>query len=500
MMLLGVDVGTTHCKAGLVGEDGALTRLASRPTESRRAPDGIFFYEPEALWQTVAATIREVTEGVNGSDIAAVGIASMAETGLLVDGATGEARSHLVPWFDTRAMAQTAWVARESDAKERFGRTGLHGSYKFALPKLLWLREQGAVFGAGTVWLSTADYVAYRLTERMATDYTLAARTFLFDVGEKRWDEEWIRGWGFGTELFPEAVPSGQPVGTVRDGVRVGLREGTPVAISGHDHLCAALAVGAVRPGVVFDSMGTAEAFMGTTQGWRMDGAAFRSGLTFGRHVVPERFFWLGGLSASGGSVEWARQLMGEEPLSYEAVERLLDSAGEGPTGILYFPYLSGSGAPRPDSSAKGALVGLTASHGRVALLKAVLEGTAFEMEAIRRSAEALTGERIERIVAAGGGTKNRHWLQIKADVSGYPVTVSPVAEAAVLGAALVAGLGCGLYGDVEAALEAARQGDEDTVQPDAERHRQYQRLYEQGYLALQDPVRAFSHLATTDD
>lgn len=495
MMFLGVDVGTTHCKAGLVGEDGTVTRLASRPTETRRSPDGLFSYAPETLWKTVAATIQEATSGVAASEIAAVGIASMAETGLLVDRLMGEPRTDFIPWFDTRAMAQVARIAAQSDAEEQFRRTGLPPSFKYALPKLLWLHDQDEAAWDGAVWLSAADTIAYRLTGQMATDYTLAARTYAFHVEQKQWDEAWLQQWSIPTSLFPPAVPSGQPVGTVCSGVQVGLAEGTPVAVAGHDHLCAAFAVGATQPGMVFDSMGTAESLVGTLPSWNtVAEKGSGSGLAFGRHVAPDRFFWLGGLSASGGSVEWARHLLGDEPLSYNDVQTLLDEAGDEPTGILYYPYLSGSGAPRPDSAVRGAFVGLTLSHGRAALLKAVLEGTAFEMEAIRQSAQGLTEERIEHIIAAGGGTRNRHWLQIKANVSGCPIQVSPVTEATVSGAALLAAVGCGALSNTEAASVLLARQPAETIYPDAEQHQQYQTLFEQSYQPRQEPLRAFSH------
>jgi sugar (pentulose or hexulose) kinase len=498
MMLLGVDVGTTHCKAGLVAEDGNLVHLASRPTETRRTSDGLFFYAPEALWQTVAGTIQEVTSSVASTHITAVGIASMAETGLLVDGQTGEPRTDFIPWFDTRAMAEVARIWAEDDAKEQFQRTGLPPSFKYALPKLLWLQARNRGILDGAVWLSAADYIAYRLTGQMATDYTLAARTYAFDVEQKQWATEWLRQWHIPTDLFPRVLPSGQLVGRVHSEAQVGLAEGTPVAVCGHDHLCAAFAAGAIKPGVVFDSMGTAESLVGMLPNWNIVADKGReSGLAFGRHVAPNCFFWLGGLPASGGSVEWLRQLFGDELLTYDALQALISEAGDEPTGILYFPYLSGSGAPRPDSEVRGAFAGLSISHGRPALAKAVLEGTAYEMEAIRRSAQHLTGQKIERIVAAGGGTKNRSWLQIKANISGCPIQVPPVTEASVLGAALLAAVGGGIFSTVEEALSFTSQKSTDTIYPDAKQHQQYQTLFEQRYLPLQEPLRASFHRVT---
>jgi sugar (pentulose or hexulose) kinase len=269
------------------------------------------------------------------------------------------------------------------------------------------------------------------------------------------------------------------------------------VAISGHDHVCAALGVGAIAPGLVFDSMGTAETLVGAAIYDQARGPGepeYRSGLTYGCHVVPGTYYWMGGLSASGGSVEWLRQLCGEPPLSYAALESLLNGITHRPSGILYFPYLAGSGAPHADPAARAAFVGLAATHGRAEMTQAVLEGTAYEMEVIRRAAERATGDRIERIIAAGGGTRNRHWLQIKADVSGCRFDVAAQPEAALLGAALAAGTGCGVYADATEAVAATAQPPAATILPDEARHGAYARLYEQGYLALQAPLRQVVH------
>ena len=192
---------------------------------------------------------------------------------------------------------------------------------------------------AGARWLSVAGYVAYRLTGAMAMDYSLASRTFAFDLTRKDWDTAWIRSLGLDPTLFPPGMPSGASVGRTT-GTLAGIPAGTPVAVSGHDHICASLAAGVTGPGRVFDSMGTAEAILGVTPDRPLGETDFQSGFAFGCHAVPGMLYWLGGLSASGGSVEWLRGILGGHPLSYRQVRALLAQAGEAPTGILYFPYI----------------------------------------------------------------------------------------------------------------------------------------------------------------
>lgn len=491
MALLGIDIGTTHCKAGLFAMDGAAIHIASRPMLVRRTSDGRPFFDPQELWATAAEVIGEAAAAAT-APIAAIGVASMAESGLLLDRGDGAPRSEVLPWFDTSSQLNADAIASRSDPLQVFLKTGLRVTYKSSLARLLWLRDRSPGIMQGAVWLSAADYIAYRLTGAFGTDYSLAGRTCAFDIQTQRWDESWLRTWGLSADLFPPAQPAGTPLGVAASAwSALGLPAGIPVAVSGHDHVCGALAAGAVEPGVVFDSMGTAEVLIGVfPDRCPLSEPDFRSGLMVGCHVMDGYRYWMGGLSASGGSVEWIRSHLADPPLSYDDLLRLLDSAAPEPTGILFFPYLLGSGSPHTDPAVRAAFVGLSASHTRADLAKSVLEGAAYEIEFIRRAGERMAGHPIDRLTAAGGGTRNRPWLQIKADVSGAAIHVSPEPEATLLGAALAAGIGAGVYASVKEASAAIAQRPMSVLHPDPDRHRRYNYLFE-AYLRFQEPLRA---------
>lgn len=496
MYIMGIDVGTTNIKAGIFTGSGEIVKLASQPTPTRQTDQGLYYYDPEQLWETVAAVIRESAAAVPADQIVSIGIASMAEAGLLVDTNTGAARSHMIPWFDSRTMEQFEAIREHADPLERFAATGLRANFKQGLSKILWLRDQGGADLQGVKWLSMGDYVCFRLTGIMATDYSLAARTFAFRIDEKRWDEDWIKRFGLTSSLFPEAKPAGTPIGTVTDtaAVQLGLSSRTTVAIAGHDHVAASLSVGAVQPGIVFDSMGTAETLVGMLNERPLGELEFDTGLSYGCHVVPGRYFWMGGINASGGSIEWLRSKLSDTELTYERMAELLSVTKPDPSGILYYPYLSGSGAPKHDPEARAAFVGLTKAHEQGDLLKAVLEGTSYELESIRRKAEQVAGEAIEHLIAVGGGTRNRHLMQIKSDVTGCRITVSQVSEATLLGGAITAGIGAGVYENAEAAAHIIQTGEADTVEPQQAYHAAYQRIYDEGYMFLQTALREYYH------
>lgn len=494
MALLGIDIGTTHCKAGLFAADGSALKIASKPTITRRTSSGEAYIDPQELWQTVASVIREAT--VDQEPVSSIGIASMAETGLFMDRLSSKPRSNFIPWFETTAQPYADLMQQQSDPRERFLKTGLRATFKCSLAKILWLRDRNSSLLQDAIWLSAADYIAYRLSGKFCTDYSLAGFSYAFRMDRREWDEEWLNQWGLQPNLFPPVSASGTPAGGLQKdaAIYLGLPGGIPVTISGHDHAVAAFAMGVIEQGKVFNSMGTAETLFGVLNRRSLTDDDYDSGLVFGCHVVEGLNFWLGSLSASGGSLEWLRNQLAGYPLSYTEIDALLAEAQQEPTGILYFPYLLGSGAPHVDPQARAAFVGLSASHTRSDLLKAVLEGTAFEIEYIRRAGERITGQPITSLLTAGGGTRNPAWLQIKADVSGCRTEASTEPEASLLGAALISGIGCGFFKSAGSALDGLATQEVDIYMPDPDRHAIYQQLFEQGYLKLQEPLRAYFH------
>lgn len=493
MYLVGIDIGTTNSKAGLFDIHGRTIRTASRPTTTLYDAKGWSYYDPEQMWQTIVSAIKEALEGVDPKLVACIGIVSMAESGLLVDRSSGKPKSPFMPWFDTCSQPQASFIADQAGRKEGFQRSGLHLSFKHGLPKLLWIQEHSPQSYEGEpVWLSASGYIAYRLSGVMATDYSLAARTYTFDLASKSWDEAWIKQFGLRPEWFPPAYAGGTVIGHSQSMSSEGIPDGIPVSISGHDHVAAALAVGAIRSGVVYNSMGTAETMVGTLSPRSLGEEEYALGISFGIHVVKDQYFWMGGNASSGGSVEWLRQQLSIDKLDYSHMMNLLKQTKAGPTGILYYPYLSGSGAPAPDPKARAAMIGFRNEHSQGDLMKAVLEGTSYQLESIKRSAERLTQEMIDTLVVVGGGARNPHWLQIKADITGCKLKIPAIPEASLLGAAMAAGIGCGLYQSPEEAVDAVAGAMNQTIEPDETFHKQYEKLYLTGYEPLQAPLRAF--------
>ena len=497
-LLLGLDIGTTSIKAGLYDAGlGRVVCLASRPTPVEQPIPSWSEHDPEALWQTVVSCIREVA---TTQPVAGLAVSSFAEAGLPLDSA-GHPLYPIIAWYDRRTEPQAAWWETRLPLEEMHAITGQRASPSFGANKWLWIRENVPdVVAQMAKWLSVPDYVLWRLTGEQTTDYTMASRTLLFDQRRLDWSDEMLGLAGLDVCQLPQVLPSGTPAGTVtrQAAAETGLPVDTVCVLGGHDHLCAALAAGAHRPGVVIDSSGTAQALLALVPGFHTGPHIAKGGYACYAHVVPDQYVLKGGLKAAGGVVDWwARQLTGPDAaLSddvYAALEEgALASIGRR-AGPVWLPHLIGSGTPEGDRHSRGALVGVQIEHERGDLFRGMLESLAFWVRRNLVAMEMLTGQPVEQVMLLGGTTRLRLLTQIKADVLNLPVTVPDVPEAAVTGAALLAGMGAGVFRSSAVAVSSLRY--EVAVRtPDPARAAWYDQVYEQIYLPLYEALRDIHH------
>ena len=438
-LLVGIDIGTTNVKAAAFTPAGKLLHVARRPTPtSRPAPDHAE-HDPEGIWTAVTECLREVTRTVAGT-VAGIGIASMAEAGVLV-GPDGEIPYPAIAWFDKRTSTQARRLVDRMGMERIHAHTGLRAQPKHGLPKIMWLKEQQPEWiGPGYTWLSMAEFVAFRLTGQRRAAPSLAARTLAYDLAAGRWWTEVLEALELPAELFPPIVQEGESIGTVtaEAAAACALPSGVPVALAGHDHPCAALAVGLVAPGQILISTGTAETLIGVIGQPRLTPEVYASNINQGPMPLPNTVALQAGIPSSGASFEWARREL-FPGLSYDEIEALAAEASDGPSGLLFLPHVNGSGAPTPDAASKAALIGLSGEASRGAIARSVLEGTAFELRRLFTAFEKLIGARFETVYVTGGHVQNQTWMQLKADILGRTLTVPDVQEATLLGAALPA-------------------------------------------------------------
>ncbi|GAB4204298.1 MAG: xylulokinase [Roseiflexaceae bacterium] len=481
-LLLGIDVGTTNCKALLFDRAGQPRGAGSVPTPLHRPGPGLAEHDAEELWQAVVAAVRQALAVAGGGRVRGVGVASMAEAGVLLDRA-GQPLHPIIAWFDSRTLPQQRWWLEQIGAPATYALTGLTPRPIHGAMKLLWLRDHApAAYAAAARWLNIADYIAFRLCGAQATDASLAGRTLLFDLAARRWSSELIARAGLRGELLPELAQAGTALGgiTAAAAAETGLPAGVAVTVAGHDHICGAFAAGVAAPGDCLDSMGTAESLLLALDRPRLD-PALAGVCSCAAHVARGRFCAQRGIPASGAAVEWAARLFAWPQAELPPRAAMLAAAAEAPPGshgVLFLPGL----APGD----RGAWLGLTDAAGPAALARAVYEGLACEWRRMLERIEDATGLRATQVRVIGGGARAELWVQIKADVLGRPLHVLALSESVALGAALLGGLAARLYANEAEALAAVAPSAR-TVAPDPQRAAFYDRLYREAFL----PARA---------
>lgn len=420
--VIAIDVGTTNIKSALFDCNGKVLKLVKCSTPLEKKENGTF-YGAEAIWKVVSGQIIRllvVAENVKG-----ICVTGMAEAGLVMDKKTGKALTDIMPWFDPRTKELA--TAGEKDSEAVFETTGLWNSFKYGIYKYLWLLREYHLEKADTIWLSMCDYVTYRLTGNYVTDPTFAARTYMYHVIEHRWDEKRIQNYGLKLENFPVVIESGKAAGTYKE---------IPVAIGGHDHICAAFGLLYHHPQEICDSAGTSETYVGKLNQENIGiGFPDQSGLLYGP-FVEDGFYFMGNVPSSGHSVEWFRKNLQIKELDYPQMNQALEELPKEPGEILYFPYLTGMGAPWYRTDARGMFLGLSESSKGIQVLKAILEGIQYQGKWLLHLVETYHKNQSKALICAGGSVHNHTMMQCKADVLRKEVLIPEVTEATLCGAA----------------------------------------------------------------
>jgi xylulokinase len=460
--LLGIDLGSTSIKAVAYDLTGRGLARASRPTPlvhpDPAHPDWAV-WDPEAVWRAVAESVREALSRAGGqAAVKGVAVTGMGMDGLPVD-AEGRWLYPFISWHCPRTITQQRWWLERIGADRQFGITGTQvWSFNTAL-RLLWMREhEPAILDRARKWLLIEDFVNFRLCGRMATDYSMASTTLLFDQRQRRWSDELLAASGIDGRLLCEPLPAGTVLGEVHAAAAeaTGLAPGTPVVLGGHDYCCGELPTGAFEPGVVLDVLGTWEMVVGALAAPPLTPGARATGVFVDSHVARGMWTYMGAAVAAD-MLEWFRRVTGAEAAAspeggdgaaWERLVALAEAAPPGADGVLFLPHMSGSTCPVVDACSMGAFAGLRNIATQGHLLRAMIEGLNYQFRLIVGGLESALGLRPDRYVAIGGVTQNRLWMQNKADVVGRPVEVPELDEAVPLGAAILAGIGVGLYRD----------------------------------------------------
>src|SRR5258705_3089413 len=487
MNLLGIDVGTGGTRAVLINQSGQIIASSTIEHAPFASPEtGWAEQDPRDWWRASAAAVRTVLAGNNirPEEIAALGLSGQMHGAVLLDEHDQVLRPAII-WCDQRSEAQCRALTQAIGAKRLIELTCNPALTGFTLPKIMWVREfEADLWQQVRSVLLPKDYLRLKLTGDKATDVADASGTLLLDVAGRKWSQEMLAAAEIKESLLPRVYESQEVTGSISTAAaaETGLLEGTLVVAGAGDQAAGAIGMGIVTPGSVSATIGTSGVVFAATNAPSLDPQGRVH--TF-CHAIPERWHVMGVTQGAGLSLRWFRDQFGVVSVDWDPYETLTIEAASvppGANGLLWAPYLMGERTPHLDPNARAALVGLTASHKRAHIGRAILEGVAFSL---RDSFEIFKEMRVpvETIRLGGGGARSPLWRQIQADIYGRVVEIVEAEEGAAYGVALLAGVASGVWSSVDDACDAVVRTRERIV-PDPNSAKTLDRQY-QSYRKL---------------
>ena len=509
--LLGIDAGTTALKVALFDEEGHAIAQSDEETPLLAPAPGFVELDVETYWQGCARAVRQIVElaGAAREDIAALAISCHADTFVPI-GEDGRPLRNAIVEADDRSIEEAQFI------RDRFGDDPIYKvtgqPYVFsswAGTKMLWLKRHEAGLNRRThKYLLLEDYLLFRFTGQFVCEHSLICSSLLFDIRTRRWWDEMLEFLGIGQEQLPAPFASGHVVGriTAAAAAETGLPSKTLAVTGALDQAAAMVGSGNIRPGIVSESTGTVLAICATMPVCATD--ADRR-IPVHCHALPGRWFTLPWCRTAGAVLKWLRdnfcqeetaQAKAQGTSAYDVMSAMAADIPPGSDGLVMLPHLIGAVYPEFCAGARGVFFGIAPRHTKAHFIRAVMEAVAFML---RRNLEVLEQAGVSAcdIRSLGGASQSDLWTRIKADVTRVPIIrMEDGSLAAARGAAILAGLGAGIYATAESACEAAVRTSDRTV-PDASSWPAYDaayRTYVKLFAAL-EPLFARGEGATTD-
>ncbi len=443
---MGIDIGSSGCKAVVFDENGQQLAIARREYDVIYCDNGGAELDSEEVIEKCFEIIKECSGQIESNSIAAIGISSQGEAFTAI-GDNNEILCHAMISSDMRSESLVK-VWTEKFGKEKLYQITGHTAHPlFTLFKLLWLKKNRP-----DVWRKTRKYfcfedlLQFKLGLDPAISWSLAGRTMMFDVRKHEWNQEILHAVGVTSGQLARPLPSGSVVGKIDKKIanRLGLADDVCVVTGGHDQPCGALGAGVTKPGMAMYATGSVECITPAIDRPLFSNNLLKSNLCTYDHAVKGMYVTIAFSLTGGNILKWfrdefgAREIAEAEQTGVDAYELLLKVAGEKPSDLMVLPYFTPSGTPYFDTKTKGAVLGLQLSTSRGEFIRSLLEGVAFEM---RLNIEILekSGYVINELRAVGGGARSAVWTQLKADVTGKIITPLTVTEAGCLGVAMLA-------------------------------------------------------------
>ena len=447
--VLGIDLGTSSLKGLLMNKSGEVVAFAGYDYPLLHPKKGYSEQNPEEWVKACENVFKALSEKVEDFKAELEGIAISGQMhGLVTLDEEENVVRPAILWNDTRTTKQC------TEIMEGFGdrlititkNKALEG---FTLPKILWMQEEER-----ELWVKVAhimlpkDYLIFRLTGEFATDYSDAAGTLLLDVAAKKWSDEILAKYNIDEKILPKLYNSIDCVGKIKAEYQkeFGFKKEVKVMGGGADNACAAVGSGIVSNGIGMVSIGTSGVFLS----YEDEAHSNYSGrLHLFNHGIPDAYYSMGVTLAAGHSLNWFKETFAPKE-SFEELLSDIDKIPAGSDGLLFAPYIVGERTPYADSKVRGSFTRIDTTHTRAHFARAVLEGITFSLRDSMELMSELTAKKFDKILSVGGGSKNKDWLQMQADIFDTEIITLTTAQGPGLGAAMMAAVGTGWFEDLK--------------------------------------------------
>ena len=471
--LLGIDIGTSSCKTALFGEDGVLIASASQAYPVRYPHPGWAEQNPEDWWNAVVQAIRETLEksGVKPSCVAGIGIDGQSWSAIPVD-REGSVLAPTPIWTDSRAQEECGDMRAAVPGEEWYRVSGNPISPSYTLPKVLWMKKHmPQVYEKTAYILQSNSYIIFRLTGKITQDKSQGYGWACFDMKTGAWNLDLLKAIGINKNVLPDLFECHEIVGNVdQEAARAtGLPCGIPVVAGGLDAACGSLGAGVLHNGQTQEQGGQAGGMSIC-----LDECKPHPALIISRHVVKDKWLLQGGTTGGAGTVKWLREELFPDK-AFSTLTELAGCAEAGSEGLLFLPYMAGERSPIWNSNAKGVFFGLDYSKNASHMIRSVMEGVAFSLRHNLETAEEVNAA-AGILRSVGGSTNSDVWMQIKADVTGHSLEVPNGDHATTFGAAILAGVGTGVFSSFDEAVGKIKVTRR--YEPRTEQHKKYDQCY----------------------
>ena len=476
---LGLDIGTSAVKALLMDQNGEIVAENSEGYPLTTPQSGWAEQNPEDWWQASQKVIKDliVENEIDSSKIEALSFSGQMHSSVFLDENMEVIRPAIL-WSDTRTSAECEEIyERVGGIKELANLVSNPALEGFTAPKILWLRNnEPENFEKLEKVLLPKDYIRYKLSGELGMDLSDAAGTLLCDVKAEDWSADVMEKLDLKPSIMPPVLKSVDIVGpvTAEAAEKTGLATSTKIVAGGADNACGSVGSGIIKSGRVMASLGSSGVVVAQTDQAEADP---EGRIHLFNHAVPGSYYMMGVVLSAGMSFKWLKEEMFNDELDFETLNKEAAAVPAGSEGLTFLPYLYGERTPHADADARGVFFGISGKHKRGHFIRSVMEGVSF---ALRDSLELIKarGVEVNEIRLIGGGAKSELWQQITADIFGETISLLNIEQGPAFGAAIIAGVGAGVFSDFESIVEELVDVVK-TVDPIAENVEKYNKNYE---------------------